>query len=214
MQAALPRVGVLALQGAFAAHARALTSVGADTAEVRTPAQLDGVDALVLPGGESTTIAMLLERAGLRDRLAERLAAGMPVLATCAGMILLARRILDGRPDQWSYGAVDIDVQRNAYGRQRESFETDLVVKGFDRPFHAVFIRAPGVVRCGPGVEVLAELDGSPVLVRQGAVVASSFHPELTTDGRIHELFLETAGAAAGHGPTRLPAGGGSTTGG
>jgi 5'-phosphate synthase pdxT subunit len=192
--AAQPVVGVLALQGAFAAHRQALAQLGADAREVRTADQLAAVDGLVIPGGESTTMAMLLDRTGLRPPLADRLAAGMPVFGTCAGMILLADEVLDGRPDQWSFGVLDVGVRRNAYGRQLESFETDLDIVGLDRPFHAVFIRAPGVVRTGPDVTVLAELDGDPVLVRQGTVLASAFHPELTADRRVHELFLDLVG--------------------
>lgn len=187
-------VGVLALQGAFAAHRLALAELGAEVREVRTADQLAAVDGLVIPGGESTTMAMLLDRTGLRAPLAARLQAGMPVFGTCAGMILLAAEVLDGRPDQWSFGVLDIGVRRNAYGRQLESFETDLEVVGLDHPFHAVFIRAPGVVRTGPGVSVLAELDGDPVLVHQGTVMASAFHPELTADRRVHELFLDLVG--------------------
>lgn len=192
--AAQPVVGVLALQGAFAAHRQALAQLGADAREVRTADQLAAVDGLVIPGGESTTMAMLLDRTGLRAPLAARLADGMPVFGTCAGMILLADEVLDGRPDQWSFGVLDVGVRRNAYGRQLESFETDLDVVGLDRPFHAVFIRAPGVVRTGADVIVLAELDGDPVLVRQGTVLASAFHPELTADRRVHELFLDLVG--------------------
>jgi 5'-phosphate synthase pdxT subunit len=192
--AAQPVVGVLALQGAFAAHRQALARLGADAREVRTADQLAAVDGLVIPGGESTTMAMLLDRTGLREPLAARLADGMPVFGTCAGMILLADEVLDGRPDQWSFGVLDVGVRRNAYGRQLESFETDLDVVGLDPPFHAVFIRAPGVVRTGPDVAVLAELDGAPVLVRQGTVLASAFHPELTADRRVHELFLDLVG--------------------
>ena len=192
--AAQPVVGVLALQGAFAAHREALAQLGADAREVRTTDQLAAVDGLVIPGGESTTMAMLLDRTGLRAPLAARLADGLPVFGTCAGMILLADEVLDGRPDQWSFGVLDVGVRRNAYGRQLESFETDLDVVGLDRPFHAVFIRAPGVVRTGPDVAVLAALDGDPVLVRQGSVLASAFHPELTADRRVHELFLDLVG--------------------
>jgi 5'-phosphate synthase pdxT subunit len=192
--AAQPVVGVLALQGAFAAHRQALAQLGADAREVRTADQLAAVDGLVIPGGESTTMAMLLDRTGLRAPLTARLADGMPVFGTCAGMILLADEVLDGRPDQWSFGVLDVGVRRNAYGRQLESFETDLDIVGLDRPFHAVFIRAPGVVRTGPDVTVLAELDGDPVLVRQGTVLASAFHPELTADRRVHELFLDLVG--------------------
>ena len=188
------KIGVLALQGAFARHAGMLGTLGADAAEVRTPAQLDAVDALVLPGGESTTISMLLESAELVEPLADRLAGGMPAFGTCAGMILLGREVLDGRPDQRCYGAVDITVRRNAFGRQVDSFEADLDVAGIDepdRPFRAVFIRAPFVEHAGPDVDVLAEVDGHAVLCRQGPVLVAAFHPELGDDPRLHQLFLE-----------------------
>jgi len=188
----VPRVAVLALQGASAAHADALRRLGADAVEVRTPAQLEGADAVVLPGGESTTISFLLDSSGLRDPVSELLAARVPAFGTCAGMILLATDVLDGRPDQRSFGAIDLAVRRNAFGRQLDSFEADLDVTGLDEPFHAVFIRAPGVERAGDGVEVLAEVDGHPVLCRQGAIMVSSFHPELTDDLRLHQLFLNT----------------------
>jgi 5'-phosphate synthase pdxT subunit len=159
---------------------------------VRTPSQLDDVDAIVVPGGESTTMSMLLDANDLRAPLTRRLAGGMPALGTCAGMILLASRVLDGRDDQHSFGAIDIDVRRNAFGRQVDSFETDLEVVGLDRPMHAVFIRAPQVERAGHTVEVLASVDDHPVLVRQGVVMASAFHPELSDDVRLHEMFLST----------------------
>ena len=186
------RIGVLALQGAYAAHAERLERLGAAVVEVRTPTHLGTVDALVMPGGESTTMSRLLTTSGLFDSIDERLRAGMPVFGTCAGMILLAAGVLDGRPDQRSFAAIDIDVRRNAYGRQIDSFETDLLVAGLDAPFHAVFIRAPGIVRLGDGVEVLAEHQGVPVLARQGHVTVASFHPELTDDPRLHEQFLST----------------------
>jgi 5'-phosphate synthase pdxT subunit len=186
------KVGVLSLQGAVGRHADAFRSLGAEPVLVRTPEHLSGVDALVIPGGESTTISMLLESSGLAEPLAERLAAGMAAFGTCAGMILLAAEVLDGRPDQRSYGAIDVSVRRNAFGRQIDSFETDLDVVGVDGgPFHAVFIRAPVVERVGPEVEVLASVDGRPVLARQGAVYVSAFHPELTPDLRLHQRFLE-----------------------
>ncbi len=186
------RIGVLSLQGATAAHTEALTRLGADAVAVRAPSDLDGVDGVVLPGGESTTISFLLDSSGLRAPLAERLAAGMPAFGTCAGMILLATDVLDGRPDQRSFGVIELAVRRNAFGRQVDSFEADLTVAGLDDPFHAVFIRAPGVESAGPGVEVLAEVDGRPVLCRQGAIMASAFHPELTDDLRLHEMFLDS----------------------
>jgi 5'-phosphate synthase pdxT subunit len=201
-------VGVLALQGAFARHRAALRRLGCEAPEIRTPAQLDAVDALVVPGGESTTLAKLLDSSGLRVPLRERLRAGMPVLGTCAGMILLASEILDGRPDQWSYGAIDLTVQRNGYGRQFDSFEADLDVVGLDTAFHAVFIRAPRVVRVGPLVEVLARVDGDPVLCRQGVITVACFHPELTDDLRVHGRFVTDVRAAGrpDHAPVAPPA--------
>jgi 5'-phosphate synthase pdxT subunit len=178
-----PRVGVLALQGDVAEHIGALQRLGASASEVRLPADLDAVDALVLPGGESTTLSMLIDWAGLREPLEERLAAGMPALGTCAGMILLAREVLDGRPDQRSFGAIDIAVRRNAFGRQLDSFECELAVTGLDKPLHAVFIRAPAIERIGDGVEVLATVEG--------VVTVAAFHPELAGDDRLHQLLLE-----------------------
>jgi len=187
------KVGVLALQGAFARHSQVLAGFGAATTEVRTTDDLSEVDALVLPGGESTTMSMLLDSSGLHDAVAERITNGMPVLGTCAGMILLARHVADGRSDQRSFAAIDIDVRRNGYGRQVDSFEADLDVTGLEEQFHGVFIRAPVVDWVGDGVEVLATVDGRPVLCRQGAVVVASFHPEMSGDGRIHGRFLDTA---------------------
>ena len=186
------KVGVLALQGAFAAHEAALTSLGAATRQVRTPDDLTDLDGLVLPGGESTTMSRLLETSGLFGPIQERLRAGLPVFGTCAGMILLGNEILDGRPDQRSMGVIDVSVRRNAFGRQVDSFEADLDVVGLDdRPFHAVFIRAPIVESVGDGVDVLAEVDGQPVLCRQEAVLVAAFHPELTADVRLHALYLD-----------------------
>jgi len=184
-------IGVLALQGAFRAHVERLSPLGANVRKVRTAAQLDDVHALVMPGGESTTMSNLLMSAGLFTPIAERLEAGMPVLGTCAGMILLAEKILDGRDDQRHFGVLDITVRRNGYGRQINSFETDLDIEGLDRPFHGVFIRAPRVESVGPDVQVLARREGDPVFVRQGVVLATGFHPELTDDGRIHEQFVD-----------------------
>lgn len=197
------RIGVLALQGAFAAHEAVLKRLGIDVREVRLPADLKECDALVMPGGESTTMSKLLESSALFDPLARRIADGMPVFGTCAGMILLASHVSDGRPDQRSFAALDIDVQRNAYGRQVDSFETDISVRGLDEPFHAVFIRAPMVSRTGAAVEVLAEHAGAAVLVRSKTVMAASFHPELAEDDRVHKLFVDlvvgaTSGKAAG----------------
>jgi pyridoxal 5'-phosphate synthase pdxT subunit len=180
-------VGVLALQGDFEAHAGALAQVGALARIVRTPADLDGLDALVLPGGESTTMTLGIEREGLAEPLRDLIAAGTPVLATCAGMIVLDRNHL---------GVLDLDARRNAFGRQVMSFETDLELDGLDGgPLRAVFIRAPWVEEHGPGVEVLAQLDGHPVAVRQGEVTAVAFHPELTGDARLHRLLVEAAAA-------------------
>jgi 5'-phosphate synthase pdxT subunit len=183
--------GVLALQGAFAAHERALAEVGVATRQVRTPADLQQVDALVMPGGESTTMSRLLRTSGLFDDLKARLSDGMPVFGTCAGMILLAGDIVDGRADQESFGVIDISVRRNGYGRQIDSFETDLAVEGCVAPFHAVFIRAPKVEVAGPEVHVLASHEGVPVLARQGNVMVASFHPELTHDSRLHQMFVD-----------------------
>jgi len=189
---ARPRVGVLALQGAAAAHSAVLGDLGAAPVTVRAPADLDDLDAVVVPGGESTTMSLLLGSSGLWEPLAERLAAGLPAFGTCAGMILLAADVLDGRPDQHCFGAIDLGVRRNAFGRQVESFEADLDVDGLPGGrFPAVFIRAPFVERVGPGVEVLATVEGHPVLCRQGPVLVSSFHPELAGDRRLHRSFLE-----------------------
>ena len=195
---AQPRIGVLALQGAFAAHIDVLQSLGVASCEVRLPSDLDECDALIMPGGESTTMSKLLVTSGLFEPIAKRLADGMPTFGTCAGMILLAREVLDGRPDQRSFGALDITVRRNAYGRQVDSFETDLTVRGLDAEFHAVFIRAPQITRCGGEVDILAEHDGSPVLVRSKAVMAAAFHPELTGDARVHRLFLDAVAGTLG----------------
>jgi 5'-phosphate synthase pdxT subunit len=187
------KVGVLALQGASRRHAEALAALGAHPVDVRTPDDLVGVEGIVLPGGESTTMSRLLDLSGLFDPLAERLAAGMPAFGTCAGLILLSSRILDGRPDQRSFGILDVDVRRNAFGRQVDSFETDLAVDGVGGgAFPTVFIRAPVIERVGDGVEVLARLAGVPVLCRQGRVLAAAFHPELSGDLRLHQHFLST----------------------
>lgn len=186
-------IGVLALQGAFRAHERKLAELGVETQQVRTASQLDGVDALVMPGGESTTMSMLLESSGVFDPLAARIDDGLPVLGTCAGLILLATEIEDGRPDQRCFGRFDISVQRNGYGRQIDSFETTLNVIGLDEPAHAVFIRAPRIVRVGAEVEILATArEEDPVLIRQGSALGAAFHPELAEDSRIHRLFLES----------------------
>ena len=185
------KAGVLALQGAFREHRDALEALGAEVVEVRLPQHLSGVDALVLPGGESTTIDKLLDTSGMREPLLEMLGEGMPALGTCAGLIVLASEVRDGRADQRPMGVVDVTVRRNGYGRQRESFEVPLDVSGLPGgPFPGVFIRAPVIERAGPSVEVLAEHGGDPVLARQGAVWVATFHPELAGDLRLHQAFL------------------------
>ena len=190
---ALPRIGVLALQGAVDLHVHALERLGVEAVEVRRAEHLSRVDGLILPGGESSTISKLLVINELFDPLAERLKSGMPAFGTCAGMIMLSSEILDGRDDQLSFGAIDISVRRNAFGRQIDSFETDLNVIGLpEAPVHAVFIRAPVVERVGPGVEILAAVEeGRPVACRQGSILVTSFHPELSADLRLHELFIK-----------------------
>ena len=184
-------VGVLALQGAFNSHARVLGRLNVATQEVRTPQDLASVDALVMPGGESTTMSQLLESSELFEPIKKMIHEGMPVFGTCAGMILLAKKIVDGRDDQVSFGAIDIQVQRNAYGRQVDSFEAEIEVEGFDAPFHAVFIRAPRIVKIAQDVEVLAEYGADIVLAKQKNVLVASFHPELSPDQRIHEMFIK-----------------------
>ncbi|MFL5953812.1 MAG: pyridoxal 5'-phosphate synthase glutaminase subunit PdxT [Gaiellaceae bacterium] len=174
------RIGVLAVQGNFREHVQMLRGLGADAVEVRKPEQLAGLDGLVIPGGESTTFMRLMRLYGLDDAIR---AFDRPVFGTCAGMIVLDRNHL---------GLVDLAVRRNAFGRQVASFETDLDVSGVDSPVHAVFIRAPWVEDVGPHVEVLAEVDGRPVLAREGKFLVAAFHPELTDDTRLHERFLET----------------------
>jgi len=192
---ATPLIGVLALQGAFAAHEAALALCAAETRQVRVPADLDGLDGLVMPGGESTTMSRLLLTSGLFDPLAERIADGLAVFGTCAGMILLATDVLDGRPDQRSFGAIDIAVRRNGYGRQVDSFEADIEIEARNGapswPFHAVFIRAPKVESVGEGVDVIASHDGVPVLAKSGRIFVASFHPELTPNHGLHALFLQ-----------------------
>jgi 5'-phosphate synthase pdxT subunit len=190
-------VGILSLQGAVELHRDMLAGLGVSSLEVRLPADLDAVDALVVPGGESTTISKLLAANDLTEPLQQRLDDGMPAFGTCAGMILLAAEVLDGRDDQRNFAAIDVVVRRNAFGRQVDSFEADLDVHGFDRPLHAVFIRAPVVEYVGPDVEVLADVDGRPVCCRQGPVVVTAFHPELAGDPRLHELFLASFDAGS-----------------
>ena len=190
------KVGVLALQGAFDRHAQELSFLDANPVEIRGSKHLDDVDALVIPGGESTTILKLAQSLGVRDQLLNRIRDGLPVLGTCAGMIVLSKTIIDGRDDQFPLGSIDIDVRRNGYGRQLASFEADLEVTGFQDTFRGVFIRAPLVERAGEGVEILASVEGHPVFCRQEKIMTTSFHPELVGDGRIHKLFLELAFAS------------------
>ncbi len=191
-----PTVGVLALQGDIREHVVALEALGATAVRVRRVEELDRCDALVLPGGESTTIARLARTFDLLGPLRERIAGGLPVLGTCAGMILLADRVLDGEPGQQTVGGLDVTVRRNAFGRQVDSFETDVTMTGLPEPVHAVFIRAPWVEEVGPGVEVLARAAGHAVAVRQGPLLATSFHPEVGGDLRVHRLFLDGVAAA------------------
>ena len=188
------RVGVLALQGDTREHLAALRDAGASAVTVRRREELDAVDALIIPGGESTTMSHLLRDLDLLEPLRKRLADGLPAYGACAGMILLASEILDagaeGR-EAVPLGGLDITVRRNAFGRQVDSFEGDVEFSGFDEPVHAVFIRAPWVERVGDGVQVLARAAGHPVAVRQGPVLATAFHPEVTGDRRIHRLFVD-----------------------
>jgi pyridoxal 5'-phosphate synthase pdxT subunit len=210
------RIGILALQGDVAEHRRALADLGVDSRSVRRPQDLPGLDGVVLPGGESTTMSMLLASSGLLEPLGKEIAAGLPAFGTCAGMILLGRTVSGGRDDQICFGAIDLSVRRNGYGRQLASFECDLDVPALGAPpFRAVFIRAPLVESTGSEVEILAvngtagdgpDDDGaglavpgliddparSPVLCRQGPVLVAAFHPELTADRRVHELFVST----------------------
>ena len=182
------RVGVLAVQGNFREHAGVLRRLGVCASEVRKPHQLDGLDGLIIPGGESTAIGKLLRTYELESAI--RAFEGA-IFGTCAGMILLAREAVDGTPDQPLLGLIDIVVRRNAYGRQVRSFETDLELRGDSKPLRAVFIRAPWIESAGPAVEILAEHDGRPVLAREGRILVAAFHPELTDDTRVHELFCE-----------------------
>tara|TARA_E500000331_G_scaffold107647_1_gene104495 strand:+ start:136 stop:714 length:579 start_codon:yes stop_codon:yes gene_type:complete len=184
------KVGVLALQGAYASHLKTFASLGVEALEVRTPEDLEKVDRLVIPGGESTTISMLLDSNGMRVPIQESISEGMPVFGTCAGMIVLAREVLDGRDDQKPLGVIDITVRRNAFGRQVDSFESEIEVSGLDEPFPSVFIRAPIVESIGEGVEVYARVDEKIVLCGTDSILVASFHPELSNDGRIHEMFL------------------------
>jgi 5'-phosphate synthase pdxT subunit len=191
-----PTIGVLALQGDVREHLRALTGLGVDAIGVRRPEELERCDGLVVPGGESTTMFKLARTFEMFEPLQKRIAGGMPTFGTCAGMIMLANRIIDGTADQETLGGLDITVRRNAFGRQVDSFEGDLDLAGLDAPVHAVFIRAPWVEEVGADVEVLArvvegEAAGRIVAVRQGPLMATSFHPEVGDDVRIHRLFVD-----------------------
>jgi pyridoxal 5'-phosphate synthase pdxT subunit len=186
-----PQVGVLALQGDVREHLAALETAGAEAFGVRRPAELERCDALVIPGGESTTMVKLARIFDLLEPLRSRVKAGMPAFGTCAGMIMLADRIVDGTAGQETIGGLDITVRRNAFGRQVDSFEEEISVTGLDAPVHGVFIRAPWVESTGPEVEVLATAAGHPVAVRQGHLLATSFHPEVDGDGRVHGLFVD-----------------------
>lgn len=187
------KVGVLALQGAFIEHKNVLARLGVPSVEVRLPEHLEGLDGLIIPGGESTTIGLLAQKWGLLEPLRAFARSGRPIWGTCAGMILLAKEIVDGVPGQPALELMDITVRRNAFGRQVDSFEADLEIPALgDPPFHAVFIRAPVIERVGDEVDVLASLeDGTAVAVRQGNLLATAFHPELTADVRFHRYFLQ-----------------------
>ena len=186
------KIGVLSLQGDVREHARSLSDCGVHSSLVRRPSELDAVDALVIPGGESTTISKLARIFNIFEPIQERIKDGMPVYGSCAGMILLAHHIEDAIVGQESFGGLDVTVRRNAFGRQVDSFETDLTFQGITNPpIRAVFIRAPWVEKVGEGVEILAEFEGHPVAVRSDHLFATSFHPELTGDNRIHKFFIE-----------------------
>ena len=191
------RIGVLALQGAVREHVAAIRSVGAEPVEVRLPRDLVDLDALILPGGESTAMRRLIDAYGLREPIASLARAGAPMLGTCAGMILLAGRSADGEAPV--FGLLDVEVRRNAYGRQLDSFEAELDIPAIgEEPLHGIFIRAPVVTDVGPGVELLArDPDGRPVAVRQGRVIATAFHPELSGDRRIHQLLADLVAEGA-----------------
>lgn len=186
----MPTIGVLAIQGDFLEHQQVLARLGVDAPEIRLPSQLEDIDGLIIPGGESTTIVQLIDIYGLRQPLIEKVRSGLPLWGTCAGMIVIADRLRDRRPDPLRL--MDIDVSRNAFGRQIDSFEEDIALEGIEGPdFRAVFIRAPAVNLMGNSVKVLAKVrDGRPVAVRQDRMLATSFHPELTGDDRVHQLFV------------------------
>lgn len=183
-------IGVLALQGAFDAHVQHLNALGVDVRLIKTEADLEEINGLIIPGGESTTMSNLLVASGLGKTLTQKIDDGFPVFGTCAGMIMMANSIVDGRPDQIVLNAMDIQVRRNGYGRQNDSFEQDIEIESFEVPFHALFIRAPIIEKIANDVEVLSTVKDHPVLVRQGKALASSFHPELVSDLRVHEIFL------------------------
>jgi 5'-phosphate synthase pdxT subunit len=187
----LPTVGVLAIQGDFQEHRQMLERLGVEVSEIRLPHQLDGIDGLIIPGGESTTIVQLIDIYHFRDVLREKIRGGLPVWGTCAGLIVISDKLSDHRPEPLHI--MDIEVSRNAFGRQLDSFEADIEFDEIEGPpFHCVFIRAPGVDKMGEDVKVLAKLeDGRPIAVRQGTMLATSFHPELTDDTRIHDLFIK-----------------------
>jgi 5'-phosphate synthase pdxT subunit len=187
------KIGVLALQGDVREHARSLSDCGVSASLVRRASELERVDALVIPGGESTTIAKLARTFGIFDEISARIKNGMPTYGSCAGMILLANQVLDAIVGQETFGGLDVTVRRNAFGRQVDSFESDLTFNGMTQtPVRAVFIRAPWVENVGIGVAVLAQVQGHPVAVRQGSIFATSFHPELTGDNRIHKYFVDS----------------------
>ena len=198
------RIGVLALQGGFAEHKDMLERLGADVVAVKSPQELGDVDGLVIPGGESTTISLLAQRTGLSEPVTKLARSDFPILGTCAGMIMLADEVLDGRSDRPSFGGIDVTVTRNAFGRQKDSFEAPVNFAASANPFPAVFIRAPEVVRVGPGVSVISDLVTAKdsrariVGVRQGRRLAVAFHPELTTDTRVHEYFLDIVKGTSG----------------
>ncbi len=194
-----PRIGILAVQGDVREHAAVLGGLGAQTVTIRRPAELTGLDGLVIPGGESTTMDKLIRAFGLFEPTRELIGRGLPVYGSCAGLIMLADRIIDGRPDQQTLGGLDVTVRRNAFGRQVDSFEEDLLLDGLpdaDRPLRAIFIRAPWVEQAGPGVDVLAVVASGPhqgriVAVRQGNLLATAFHPEVSGDHRVHAHFVD-----------------------
>ena len=185
-------VGVLALQGDFREHLAALAECGVSAHPVKTSEELSAIDALIIPGGESTTISKLAKSFELFDLIRKRIADGLPTYGSCAGMIMVSKTIKDPASNQESFGGIDVEIERNAFGRQVDSFEEDIDFKGISGPkFRAVFIRAPWVAKLGKGVEVLSEIDGHAVAIQQGKVLATAFHPELTSDNRIHRYFIE-----------------------